>query len=101
MDKQKLFVGNLNFAATEADVNQLFSVYGTVKNIRLQQKRGCAFVEMSSAEEAASAIQNLDHKDFMDRPLRISLELTKKQAKAVARARIKENAKLKLPANEQ
>lgn len=76
-------------------MNQLFSAYGTVKSVRLQQKKGCAFVEMSTAEEAVKAISQLDQCNFMDRPLRISLELTKKQAKAVARERMKESAKLK------
>jgi RNA recognition motif-containing protein len=39
MEKQKLFVGNLNFETTEDEVKQLFSEYGTVKEIRMRQKK--------------------------------------------------------------
>ncbi len=93
MEKQKLFIGNLNFETTEDEVNQLFSACGTVKSIRMRQKKGIAFVEMSSPEEAAAAIQKLDQSDFKGRALRISLELPKKKAKAVTRERRRENSK--------
>ena len=87
MERQKLFVGNLNFETTEEEVQQLFSAYGTVTNIRIRQKKGTAFVEMSKPEEAAAAMSQLDQQDFKNRPLRISLELSKKRAKTVTRRR--------------
>ncbi|MBU2513220.1 RNA-binding protein [bacterium] len=93
MEKQKLFIGNLNFETTEDDIKALFSAYGTIQNIRMRPKKGFAFVEMSSPEEAAAAIQNLDQSEFKNRPLRVSLELTKKQAKAVTRQRFKDSPK--------
>ncbi len=95
MEKQKLFVGNLNFETTKEDINELFSTYGTVKNIRIRPKKGTAFVEMSNQEEAAAAILHLDQSNFKDRPLRISLELPKKKAKAVTRERYRETSKKK------
>jgi RNA recognition motif-containing protein len=93
MEKQKLFVGNLNFETTEDEIKQLFSEYGTVKEIRMRQKKGIAFVEMSTAAEAQAAIQKLDQSDFKDRTLRISPELSKKRAKAITRERRRLNAK--------
>ncbi len=95
MEKQKLFVGNLNFETTEDEVTDLFSKYGTVKSIRLSQKKGTAFIEMSTPEEAAAVINHLDKSDFKDRPLRISLELSKKKARAMTRANRKDNPKKK------
>ncbi|NQU64422.1 MAG: RNA-binding protein [SAR324 cluster bacterium] len=93
MEKQKLFVGNLNFEATEEEVKALFSQYGTVKAIRIKQKKGTAFVEMTTPEEAAASIRQLDQTDFKNRPLRVSLEVSKKKAKAVTRDRFKESSK--------
>ncbi|MBU3914325.1 RNA-binding protein [bacterium] len=93
MENQKLFVGNLNFETTEEDVKNLFSTFGVVKSIRLSQKKGTAFVEMSTPEEAANIIAKLDKSDFKGRPLRISLELSKKKARAMTRNRFKDKPK--------
>ncbi|MBT4264777.1 MAG: RNA-binding protein [Deltaproteobacteria bacterium] len=95
MERQKLFVGNLNFETTEDEVKALFSKCGTVKAIRIRQKKGTAFVEMSTPEEAAAAIKQLDQHEFKDRPLRVNLEVSKKKAKAATRDRYKESAKKK------
>ncbi len=91
MEKQKLFVGNLNFETTEDEVKALFSKHGTVKAIRIKQKKGTAFVEMSTPEEAADAIKQLDQSELKGRTLRVNLEVSKKQAKAYTRDRFKES----------
>ncbi len=95
MENQKLFVGNLNFETTKEEINTLFSAFGTVKAISLRPKKGFAFVEMSKPEEAEAALLKLDQSSFKDRPLRISLEMPKKKAKAVTRERFKESSKSK------
>ena len=95
LEKQKLFVGNLNFETTEEDINHLFSTYGTVKSIRIRPKKGTAFVEMSTPEEAGAAMAQLDQSEFKDRPLRISLELSKKKARTITRDRFKNSSKKK------
>ncbi len=95
MEKQKLFVGNLNFETTEEELKALFSAHGTVKSIRLRQKKGTAFVEMSTLEEAAAATQHLNQSNFKDRPLRIDLELPKKRARTLTKERFKDNPKKK------
>ena len=57
-----IFVGNLAFTATEAEVRQLFEGYGMVDTVRLLtdretgQPRGFGFVEMPNATEARAAI---------------------------------------------
>ena len=61
-----IFVGNLAFTATEAEVRQLFEGYGTVDTIRLLtdretgQARGFGFVEMPAATQARAAIAGLN-----------------------------------------
>ena len=70
-----LYVGNLAFTTTEAEVRQLFEGYGTVDTVRLLndretgQPRGFGFVEMSNGTEARAAIAGLNGKDVGGRSL--------------------------------
>ena len=65
----KIYVGNLPFTATEAEVRTLFAEHGTVESVSLPtdretgRPRGFGFVEMSQAD-AARAIQNLNGKEL-------------------------------------
>ena len=73
----KIYVGNLPFSASEADVRTLFSQHGTVESVSLPtdretgRPRGFGFVEMSQAD-AARAIQSLNGQDMGGRPLRVN-----------------------------
>src|SRR5579871_7067037 len=73
----KMYVGNLPFQASEADVRTLFSQHGTVENVSLPtdretgRPRGFGFVEMSQAD-AARAIQSLNGYSMNGRPLRVN-----------------------------
>jgi cold-inducible RNA-binding protein len=61
-----LYVGNLDFSASEDELQTLFAVYGTVKTVTIvtdrdtRQPRGFAFVEMTNAGEARDAIRALN-----------------------------------------
>ena len=71
----KLFVGNLSFQATEEDLRELFAQAGTVESVRIVtdqftgRPRGFGFVEMSTKEEAAKAVEMLNGRLFRDRNL--------------------------------
>jgi RNA recognition motif-containing protein len=73
----KIYVGNLPFSASEADVRTLFAQHGTVESVSLPtdretgRPRGFGFVEMSQAD-AARAIQSLNGHDMGGRPLRVN-----------------------------
>jgi RNA recognition motif-containing protein len=73
----KIYVGNLPFTATDAELRSLFSEHGTVESVSLPtdretgKPRGFGFVEMSQAD-AARAIQNLNGKDLGGRALRVN-----------------------------
>ena len=62
----KLFVGNLSFSTTEANVRALFEQAGAVGSCEVVsdkftgQSRGFAFVEMESSNEGAQAIQRFN-----------------------------------------
>src|SRR5437016_3398891 len=61
---QKIFVGNLDFSATEESIRSLFAPYGTVESVHLAtdrdtgRSRGFAFVEMAegAADKAIAAL---------------------------------------------
>jgi cold-inducible RNA-binding protein len=71
----KLFIGNLSFQATEEDLRELFAQAGTVESVRIVtdqftgRPRGFGFVEMSTKEEAAKAVEMLNGRLFRDRNL--------------------------------
>jgi RNA recognition motif-containing protein len=75
---KNIFVGNLDFAATDSSVRAMFEQYGTVDRVNLVtdrdtgRSRGFAFVEMSNTEEADRAITGLNGKDFEGRALNIN-----------------------------
>lgn len=71
MQSSKLYVGNISYTTTKEQLNDLFKQYGTVKDVRIIEGRGFAFVEMSTLEEAEKAKTGLDGQDFMGRNLKI------------------------------
>src|SRR5438046_3274049 len=62
----KLYVGNLSFDTSSNEIQTLFAQAGTVESVSLIEdretgrSRGFGFVEMSSSEEGAKAIQKFD-----------------------------------------
>jgi RNA recognition motif-containing protein len=75
---KSLFVGNLNFQTTDADLKALFEPFGQVGRIHMVtdretgRARGFAFVEMPNDAEAAKATAALDGKEMGGRVLKIN-----------------------------
>jgi cold-inducible RNA-binding protein len=73
----KIYVGNLPFSATEAELRTLFGQHGTVESVSLPtdretgRPRGFGFVEMSQAD-ASRAIQALNGHALGGRQLRVN-----------------------------
>ena len=74
----KLYVGNLAFQTTSQELQQLFGQAGTVQSASVVEdrdtgrSRGFAFIEMSSAEEATSAIAQFNGKEVGGRALKVN-----------------------------
>ena len=74
----RLYVGNLSFNATETDLMDLFGQAGQVKDVALIQdrvtgkSRGFAFVTMTTDEEAATAISELNGKSIEGRTITVN-----------------------------
>src|SRR5674476_465956 len=75
---KNIFVGNLDFAATESSIRSLFEPYGQVDRVNLVtdrdtgRSRGFAFVEMTDSAEADRAIAALNGADLDGRALNIN-----------------------------
>ena len=74
----KLYVGNLAFQTTSQELQALFAQAGTVESASVVEdrdtgrSRGFAFVEMSTQEEATSAIDQFNGKEVGGRTLKVN-----------------------------
>ncbi len=75
---KNIYVGNLDFGATEEGIRSLFQPYGVIERVSLAtdretgRSRGFAFVEMADVAEADRAIEGLDGKEFGGRSLKVN-----------------------------
>src|ERR1051325_6143719 len=75
---KNIFVGNLDFGATESSIRSLFEAYGTVDRVNLVtdrdtgRSRGFAFVEMSEPSAADQAISALNGHNLDGRALNVN-----------------------------
>ena len=76
--QNKLFVGNLAFAATEQDLEEAFGAYGEIQEAKIildretGRSRGFAFVTFASEDEAKAAL-DLDGRALAGRDMRVSI----------------------------
>ena len=74
----KLYVGNLAFATTSQDLQELFASAGTVESASVVEdrdtgrSRGFGFVEMSTKEEGEAAIAQFNGKEVNGRALNVN-----------------------------
>src|ERR1700756_1192468 len=75
---KNLFVGNMSFQTTEADLTALFQPFGQIGRIHIVtdretgRARGFAFVEMPNDAEAGKAMAALDGKELGGRNLKVN-----------------------------
>ncbi len=74
----RIYVGNLAFETTEADLKQLFAAHGGVSEVSLiidrmtGRSRGFGFVTMEKPEDAQAAIQKINGQDVNGRALTVN-----------------------------
>jgi RNA recognition motif-containing protein len=73
-----IYVGNLSYDVSEEDLRQAFAAFGQVSSATIikdkysSQSKGFGFVEMPSAEEARSAISQMNGKELKGRALNVN-----------------------------
>ena len=74
----EIYVGNLSYDMTEAQMRKEFERYGAVKSARIisnrfnNKSKGYGFIEMEDRKEAEAAIKALHDKDIFGRKLRVN-----------------------------
>ncbi|HLB52959.1 MAG TPA: hypothetical protein VJK48_04550 [Chlamydiales bacterium] len=90
---QKLYVGNLNFDASEDEVRELFGNYGQVEDVKIVmdrfsgRSRGFAFVRMDSADSAGKAKDALNGQPFQGKALVIDWARTEQRDRPMGERR--------------
>lgn len=75
---KNIFVGNLDFGATDSSIRSLFEPYGHVERVNVVtdrdtgRSRGFAFVEMSDSAQADQAINALNGANVDGRALNVN-----------------------------
>src|SRR5437763_3709552 len=75
---KKLYVGNLTYTTTDADLERLFAPHGTVESAQVIMDRdtgrskGFGFVEMKTDQEAQAAIAALSGQQMGGRSLTVN-----------------------------
>jgi len=79
VNPKKLFIGNLPFRMTEADIQEMFAEYGEITSVHLAldkmtgRSRGFAFVEYAEEASATAAVTALDGNDIDGRALKVNV----------------------------
>jgi len=74
----RLYVSNLSYDATEADLTELFGGVGQVMSAEIvvnrstQRSKGFAFVEMLNVDQAKRAVAELHDKEYMGRKMLVT-----------------------------
>jgi RNA recognition motif-containing protein len=75
---KRLYVGNLSYSVTEADLREVFAEGGNVAEVKVVldrdtgRPRGFAFVEMETDADAAKAMEVLNGRDVQGRAINVS-----------------------------
>ena len=90
---KSIFVGNLDYGATEDALRALFEPFGAVDRVNIVrdretgQSRGFAFVEMPDAAAADRAIASLNGTNFSGRALNVNEARPKQERSGPPRER--------------
>lgn len=75
---KKIYVGNLSFSVTNESLSDKFAEFGSVETAKVIMDRdsgrskGFGFVEMSTNDEAAAAIDKLNGQEWEGRQLKVN-----------------------------
>ena len=73
-----IYVGNLSYEVTEEELKEAFEAFGNVETVKIikdnytGRSKGFGFVEMPSNDEAQSAINELNEKEFKGRTVKVN-----------------------------
>ncbi|EAT59032.1 RNA-binding protein [Chlorobium sp. BLA1] len=87
-----IYIGNLDYSVTEADLRETFGEFGEVSSASVindkftGRSKGFGFVEMANDAEAASAIADLNDSDLNGRTIKVN-EAKPREERPASRSR--------------
>lgn len=75
----KIYVGNLPYAVNDADLEKMFSPFGSVTESKIitdrdtGRSKGFGFIEMPNQAEGEEAIKQLDGKEMEGRNIKVNV----------------------------
>ncbi|MBN1495964.1 MAG: RNA-binding protein [Spirochaetes bacterium] len=82
----KIYVGNLPYSVNDADLEKMFSQFGSVTESKIitdrdtGRSKGFGFIEMPNQTEGEEAIKQLDGKDMDGRNIKVNVAKPKVDA---------------------
>ncbi|QQP35469.1 Uncharacterized protein FKW44_023703, partial [Caligus rogercresseyi] len=78
LEKNKLFVRGLNFSSTREEIQDHFSQYGALKEVRLAtfrngKSKGIAYVDFENESDAGCALMKVDGTEFMGHTISVAI----------------------------
>ena len=71
MQGSKLYVGNLDYSVTGEELEELFAEYGQIREVKVIERKGFGFVEMSNQSEAEKAREALNGSVLKGRTMKV------------------------------
>lgn len=80
--RARIVVRNVSFQATEENLKEHFSQYGTIEEVKILKRSdgksvGCAFIQFELVQSAAKAIHHANLQPLLDRPIVIDWAVPK------------------------
>ena len=88
-----IYVGNVDFKATEDQISELFAEYGEVTSVKIitdrlsGRSKGFAFVEMANEEDGKAAVEALNGFTLNTREISVSVARPREENKNFNRGR--------------
>lgn len=79
MNKNKLYVGNLNYSVTSKELSDFFAEDWDVTDCKVIEGKGFAFVTFEDDQSAAAAKEKYNNSEFKGRNLKIDIAVDNRQ----------------------
>ncbi len=79
MSEAKIYVGNLSYGSSDAELESYFQQFGSIKDVKVitdretGRSKGFAFVTFDDPKSARAAVEGADGKELNGRSLKVSI----------------------------
>uniref|UniRef100_A0A1I7VQM3 RRM domain-containing protein n=1 Tax=Loa loa TaxID=7209 RepID=A0A1I7VQM3_LOALO len=90
LERNKVFVNNVHYDATEEQLKEIFATFGAVRDVRIVthksgKSKGCAYVEFENDDDAAVAVKASEDLILLERKLSVAISNPPKRKEQLQR----------------